>query len=166
MTNLFPTSPSDLGAARRRGTRTPQASWRCRAKRTPGRFCGAGRAVRNTPGEGVNIIRFRASGAILERVDELAKAHGGNRSNAIRSLVLRATAPADQSAVPDENEVLVLLSESARSGSVAAMKELLRVHRERAGTADKSAVDRSMIDELGRRRAGRSAQHRGAGDKS
>ena len=54
----------------------------------------------------------------------------GTRSAAVRAAILEATTPADAQPVPDEHEILVLLSEAARAGSVSAMKVLLAHHRQ------------------------------------
>jgi predicted transcriptional regulator len=72
------------------------------------------------------VIGFRASPVLQRRLDELAEAHGGSRATAIRSAVVEATLPEHASRVPDRDEVLELLGEAARGGSVAAMVELLR----------------------------------------
>jgi hypothetical protein len=41
--------------------------------------------------------------------------------------ILEASTPAKAQPVPDEHEVLVLLSEAARGGNVTAMRELLKI---------------------------------------
>ncbi len=60
---------------------------------------------------------------------ELAEAQGVNRSAAIKAAILEATVPEHATAIADKHEVLVLLSEAARGGSVSAMKVLLAHHR-------------------------------------
>jgi len=64
---------------------------------------------------------------LQDRIDELAKAHGGNRSQAIKAAILRAVAPEAADTIPSEREVLLLLSESARAGNVTAIKGAARV---------------------------------------
>jgi hypothetical protein len=76
-------------------------------------------------------ITFRASPILVARIDALAAARGSTRSAAIKAAILEASIPAGASSVPDDHEVLVLLSDAARAGNVAAMKELLAYHRER-----------------------------------
>ena len=62
---------------------------------------------------------------------------------------MEATAPEDQHPVADADEVLALLSEAARAGSVTAMKELRAHFRERSGLP---AGSLGAIDELVARR--------------
>ena len=52
-----------------------------------------------------------------------------SRSAAIKAAIVEATVPEHATAVADKHEVLVLLSEAARGGNVAAMKVLLAHHR-------------------------------------
>ena len=96
-------------------------------------------------------VTFRASTVLQARIDALAAGHGGNRSKAIQAAILNAIEhEADD--IPDEQEVLRLLGESARGGNVSAMKELRAYHRERDG--DQTEADPlSSIDELAARRA-------------
>ena len=54
--------------------------------------------------------------------------------------------------VPDGQEVLELLGQAARCGSVSAMKELLAYHREREAESDEFA-EFAEFDELARRRS-------------
>ena len=66
----------------------------------------------------------------------------------------RAAARPGRGSVPDEREVLELLSRAARAGSVPALRELLRWHRERRRPlADGHPLDE--LDELARRRGDR-----------
>lgn len=51
-----------------------------------------------------------------------------SRTAAIKAAILEATVPEHASAIADMNEILVLLTDSARSGSVPAMQTLLRHH--------------------------------------
>ena len=96
-------------------------------------------------------ITFRASPAVTARIAELAEARGSTKAAAIRAAVVSAATPKHAPAVPTEAEVLELLGEAARGGSVAAMKELLVYHRERRGVA--GAVDAvAELDELAARR--------------
>jgi hypothetical protein len=60
---------------------------------------------------------------------------------------VEATTPADSQPVPTEDEVLQLLGEAARGGSVAAMRELRAYHRESGPGA------LAELDELAHRRA-------------
>ena len=68
-------------------------------------------------------------------------------SGVIKGLVMQANAA--QGDVPSEHEVLLLLSEQARCGSVPAMKELRADHRERAA-GDQDGL--AQFDELAARR--------------
>jgi hypothetical protein len=52
------------------------------------------------------------------------------RSAAIKAAIVEATLPDQADPVPDRDEVLTLLGEAARSGSVATMRELLAHHAE------------------------------------
>lgn len=76
-------------------------------------------------------MTFRASEVLVARLDQLAEATGSSRSAAIKRAILEASTPANAQPIPDEHEVLVLLSEAARGGNVTAMRELLAYHRER-----------------------------------
>ena len=97
-------------------------------------------------------MSFRAPAAVQRRIDELADARGCSRSLAIRAAILEATMPADAAPVPSAQEVLELLGEAARAGSVAAMKELRQYHEERRTRDDDPFAE---FDELARRRTGR-----------
>jgi hypothetical protein len=63
----------------------------------------------------------------------------------MRAAILEATVPEHATAIADEHEVLVLLSEAARGGSVSAMKALLAFHR---GRGRQPEVGREVCDEL------------------
>jgi hypothetical protein len=89
---------------------------------------------------------------LLKQIDALAEGHGGNRSRAIQVAVLEATRH-DASGIPDEQEVLELLGESARLGNVSAMKMLLAYHREHPKESDDDPF--AEFDELARERAAR-----------
>ncbi len=89
----------------------------------------------------------------MARLDRLAEATGSSRSAAIKRAILEASiTPAEAGTVPDEHEVLVLLSEAARGGNVTAMRELLAYHREREQVREPDAID--ALDELARWRGG------------
>lgn len=76
-----------------------------------------------------NHVAFKATEPVRRRLDQLAEGRGGNRSAAIRAAILEATHKPSERPVADEAELLILLSEAARSGSVPAMRELLAYHR-------------------------------------
>ena len=59
---------------------------------------------------------------LVARIDRLAEAQKVSRSAVIKRAILEATVPENTTAIADEHEVLVLLSEAARGGSVSAMK--------------------------------------------
>ncbi|HYH59581.1 MAG TPA: hypothetical protein VD790_10230 [Thermoleophilaceae bacterium] len=69
---------------------------------------------------------------------------------------MEATAPMDRAGVPDEAELLRLLGEAARAGSVSAMKELLRYYQEREGDDAKGSPLKG-VDELAAHRQRRGA---------
>ena len=109
-------------------------------------------------------VRFQA--AQLGRLDELCDTRGVSRSDLIRGLVMDAVmAPADRDTVPDEAELLRLLSDKARAGNVSAIKTLLDRH-ERHGWNDVddpfAELDEldggSAISRLARRRNGHDRQ--------
>jgi hypothetical protein len=95
------------------------------------------------------VVRFRASKALLARLDALAKAHAGNRSLAIKSVLMEASREADGlPPVCSREELLALLSEAARGGSVPACKTLLdELRRDEAPSARSNAFS----EELGQR---------------
>jgi len=83
------------------------------------------------------------------RLERLAQERHTTMSAVVRSAVMAWTAQGD---VPSEHEVLLLLSDQALCGNVAAMRELRAYHRERAaGNADKL----KRYDELASRRSAR-----------
>jgi hypothetical protein len=91
-------------------------------------------------------FHLRVTPPFRERLERLAAERKTTLAGAMRSAVMQATA---QGGIPDEREVLELLSEAARCGSVPAMRELRAYHRERAGDdGDKLA----HFDELAARR--------------
>ena len=73
-------------------------------------------------------LTFRAPPVLVARIDRLAEARKASRSAVIKRAILEATVPENTSAIADKQEVLVLLSEAARGGSVPAMKALLAYH--------------------------------------
>lgn len=77
-----------------------------------------------------------------------------NRSAAIRAAVLEASpsAPGDLPPVADRDELLRLLGEAARGGSVSAMRALLLEHRRANGAAPRRD-GMGVIDDLAARRA-------------
>ncbi len=97
-------------------------------------------------------INFRASPVLVARIDGLAEARKVSRSAAIKAAIVEATVPEHATAVADEHEMLVLLSEAARGGSVSAMKVLLAHHR----LPRPAAVDPIFqeLEELADRRVG------------
>ena len=74
-------------------------------------------------------VTFRASPVLVARIDRLAEARKVSRSAAIKAAIVEATVPEHATAIADEHEVLVLLTEAARGGSVSAMKVSLAHHR-------------------------------------
>ena len=74
-----------------------------------------------------------------------------NRSQAIRAAVLEASpaSPGELPAIAELDELLRLLGEAARGGSVSAMRALLLEHRR----GDTPPPATSLIDELATRRA-------------
>ena len=74
-------------------------------------------------------LHIRTTPQFRARLERLARERHTSMSAVIKSAVMQATA---QSGIPDEREVLELLSEAARCGSVPAMRELRAYHRERA----------------------------------
>ena len=73
-------------------------------------------------------VTFRASPLLVARIDRLVAARKTSRSAAIKAAIVEATAPEHATAIADKHEVLVLLTEAARGGSVSAMKVLLAYH--------------------------------------
>ena len=137
------------------GLDTPQEKHRWGVPHNPESHGDRGVQDRRAP-DGGHVTRthvtFRASPVLVARLDRLAEATGSSRSAAIKRAILEATTPAETQPVPDEHEVLLLLSEAARGGSVAAMRELLAYHRERRQGRRPDAVD--ALDELAERRGG------------
>jgi Ribbon-helix-helix protein, copG family len=84
------------------------------------------------PDDGVRVS-VRASGRMLERLDELAAERGIDRSRLVRQLLeagLRDRPPPPSEPL-DEDEILALLTEKARSGNVSALRTLLAREQER-----------------------------------
>jgi hypothetical protein len=94
-------------------------------------------------------VEIRVSPAMRRRLEQLAAERKTTLSGAIRSAVLEATAA--ERGIPSREELLVMLSEAARTGNVAAMKELLRYH-ERQGAGRKRPDPLDGFDELAARR--------------
>ena len=76
-----------------------------------------------------HTVKVRCSELLVKRLDALAAGHGGNRSQAVRSAVLAASLPNDVPPVPDRDELLRLLGELARMGSLPAIRLLLAEYR-------------------------------------
>jgi hypothetical protein len=98
-------------------------------------------------------LTVRVSAETLARLDKTAAEHGLSRSGALRVL-LEGDLP--QAAPADHSEALLLLAESARSGSVPARVALERALRRADADPIQSKVDR-RIDQLAARRRKRSA---------
>lgn len=91
-------------------------------------------------------VHLRITPAFRVRLERLAQERHTSMSAVVRSAVMEVT---KVDGIPREREVLELLSEAARCGSVPAMKELRAYHREHAaGDQDRLA----RFDELGARR--------------
>jgi hypothetical protein len=94
-------------------------------------------------------LTVRVSAETLAKLDKTAAKRGLSRSGALRAL-LEGDLP--RSTCADHDEALLLLSESARSGSVPARIALERALRK----ADADPVQ-SRIDELAAKRKARQA---------
>jgi hypothetical protein len=66
-------------------------------------------------------VSVRLSPLLLERLDDLAAARGMTRSACLRALVAEGVLPAAEE-IPDEAELLRVLSERARSGNVSGAR--------------------------------------------
>jgi predicted transcriptional regulator len=65
-------------------------------------------------------VTFRASPVLLAKLEQLAETRGQSRSAAVKAaIVAAAAAEHNRPQVPDEREVLELLTSAARGGSVA-----------------------------------------------
>lgn len=97
-------------------------------------------------------IQVRVTEVFLRRLDALADARGMNRSQAIRAAVSEASPSASIDLPPalERDELLRLLGEAARGGSVSAMRRLLEEYRRDSGAPRHRPA---FIDELARRRA-------------
>ena len=103
-------------------------------------------------------VKIRCSELLLRRLDGLAEAHGGNRSQAIRSAVLAASLPEGTPPVPDHNELMRLLGELARMGSLPAIRLLLAEQRRRPAEADPFAeFEPNPLERLAARRRTRAS---------
>jgi hypothetical protein len=78
-------------------------------------------------------LDMRVSPAFKRRIERLAEQRNTTMAGAVRVAVIEATK--GDGGVPSEQELLELLGEAARCGSVAAMRELLRHHREHRTSA-------------------------------
>ena len=96
-------------------------------------------------------LTFRASPVLVARIECLAEARKVSRSAAIKRAIVEATMPEHATDIADEHEVLVLLTEAARGGSVPAMKALLTYHRGRASQPEPVRDVFDEVDELARR---------------
>lgn len=76
-------------------------------------------------------IEIRVTEAFLRRLDAFAQTRGMNRSAALRAAVLEASpaAPGELPPGADRDELLRLLGEAARGGSVPAIRALLDERR-------------------------------------
>ena len=89
---------------------------------------------------------------LVARIDRLAEARQVSRSAAIKAAIVEATVPEHATAIADEQEVLVLLTDAARSGSVPAMKALLAYDHGHAKQPDGARDVFDELDELASRR--------------
>lgn len=95
-------------------------------------------------------LHIRLTPAVRQHLERLAAVGGVSLSQAARTAVMRAAFP--EGDVPDEDELLRLLGQAARAGSVPAIKELLAHYRE-AGEWKSSASSLAAVDELAEHRA-------------
>ena len=93
-------------------------------------------------------LHIRTPPAFRRHLEGLAKARGTTLSQTIRWTVMAATLP--NGGIPTAREVLELLGEAARSGSMPAMRELRAYHRERTDSGENPFAE---FDELALRRA-------------
>src|SRR5262245_56477298 len=78
-------------------------------------------------GQGNPKVEFRTTPVMRQRIERLARDHNTTLSGALKIAVMQAT---KGTGVPSETEVLELLGEAARDGSVSAMKEMRAYWRE------------------------------------
>lgn len=93
-------------------------------------------------------VEVRLSPPLRRRLEQLAEERNTSLSGAVRSAVLEATR-ADRG-IPSKEELLVLLSEAARTGSIVAMNELLRYYDHQGPGRKQHPLD--GFDELAARR--------------
>jgi hypothetical protein len=93
-------------------------------------------------------FHMRVTPLLKARIERMAQQRNTTMAAVVRTAVVEATK--GERGIPDEREVLELLSEQARTGNVSAMKELRAYHRERS-TAEADPLDR--FDELAARRS-------------
>jgi predicted transcriptional regulator len=74
----------------------------------------------------VKTVNVKLDGVTARRLDELAAACGGNRSEAVRRAIMRASG---ETAPSEEQDVVKLLAEQARAGSVPAARALLDYYK-------------------------------------
>jgi predicted transcriptional regulator len=92
----------------------------------------------------VKTVNVKLDGVTARRLDELAAACAGNRSEAVRRAIMEASGEAAPS---EERDVVELLAEQARAGSVPAARALLQHFKERE--RERAAqVELSRIREL------------------
>jgi hypothetical protein len=106
-------------------------------------------------------IKVRCSPVLLRRLDALAEAHGGNRSQAVRAAVLSASLPEGTPEIPTRDELLALLGEQARMGSLPAIRVLLMEYRREP--PERSPDEFTDFDRIIARRRGRLANSNGGG---
>jgi hypothetical protein len=83
-------------------------------------------------------VNVRLTPVVRDRLERLARDHKTTVSGAMRIAVMQATK--HPGGVPSEREVLELLGEQARCGTVSALRELRSYHRERASAEDDRLV--------------------------
>jgi Arc/MetJ-type ribon-helix-helix transcriptional regulator len=74
------------------------------------------------------MLNVRLTQDLVDRLDATVQAEGTNRARFVRRLIEDALAgkrPQRRTDVPDEDELVQLLSEKARHGNVAAIRSLL-----------------------------------------
>jgi hypothetical protein len=96
----------------------------------------------------MRTLTFRASNDVVERLDALRATRGLKTRTAALRVAIREASPTAAPSVADRRELLRLLTERARDGSVAAMKALLEELRRDGATGGAA----SPIDELAARR--------------
>jgi hypothetical protein len=108
-----------------------------------------------------HTLKIRCSDLLLRHLDGLAEGYGGNRSAAARSAVLAASLPEGVPTVPTRDELLRLLGELARMGSLPAIRLLLEEYRREP--AERSPDEFTEFDRIIAQRRERLANGHGAG---